>query len=450
MRVWICSLIASVIAVGCATASQETPLTNQGVAEVRVDAAQLLSAGITRVTVDGAGQSQDLTLNATTGTYDSTLFLPSGSQSLVASAFASGTLVAQSRPTSVDVQAGAVTRIVIRILDLSIQGPPVYGPIIDSLSFPTTTQAGAAATFAISVIAPASDPVTYAWSSDCADATFSAPDAATTSWTKAAQGTCTVTVVVTSNGFSASQSFGIVVFPAGSGSGAVAVNGVLVTAPAIFLSLSGAGCFVAPGGNASCPLTIASPSATSYQLSVASWGGSDPGTLDLSDNCGGRFGISSRDPSGRFGFWLPPVGGGLCILTAHAVSSDGLASTLTAAVLTHPGTPATAQPPQIGLAVFGTCFTTAPGAPVDCGSIPGGTQQSLFGSVGWADGFPGSLTINDDCVGPQPDPTSTSFFSALWTTPTAPGTCTITVRATDLEGVATDAVARYQVVAPPM
>jgi hypothetical protein len=450
MRAGICSVIASVIAVGCATAGHETTVTDrQGLAELQVDAAPLLAAGITRVTVDGAGRSQELALNFATGTYDGTIFLPSGSQSLVASAFASDTLVAQSRPTPVEVQPGAITRVVIRILDLSMQGPPVYGPIIDSLTFPTSTEAGASVSFAISVVAPAGDPVTYQWSSSCADSTFSAPTAGTTSWSKPTEGACTITVLATSNGFTTAQSFGIIVFPAGAGSGAVNVSGVLVTAPQMFLSLPEVGCFTEIGLNASCPGTIASPSTAQFQLSVFNWGNSPPGTLELSDSCGGRFGTSSRSPGDIVGFWLPPVGGGLCILTARAVNGDGLVSTVTAAVLTHAGTPATPQPPTIGIQISsnnGSCFAVAPGDPVTCPvPVQAGTQVSLFGSTGWADGHPGSLTINDDCAGPQPAPSNTSFFGAVWTVPTAPATCTVTVRATDLEGVATDAIMHYPV-----
>src|ERR1041384_5899579 len=101
MRAWIWSVIASVIIVGCATAG-DGPLTTgeQGLAELRVDAGPLLSVPITRVIVDAAGQSQDLAFNPATGTFDATLFLPSGGQSLVASAFSGDLLVGQSRPTS--------------------------------------------------------------------------------------------------------------------------------------------------------------------------------------------------------------------------------------------------------------------------------------------------------------------------------------------------------------
>lgn len=449
MRVWIYGLIVSASAVGCATAGEEPTTTDrQGIAELRVDAAPLLASGITRVTVDGAGQSSDLVQNPATGTFDGTVFLPAGTQRLVASAFSDDVLVAQSRPTQVAVQAGIVTRIEIRILDLTPQGPPLYGPIFDSLSFPTTTQAGASVTFSISVVAPAGDPVTYAWSSSCPDATFSAPGAATTSWSKAAQGACTITAVGTSNGIPVVQSFVIAVFPAGSGSGAVDVSGVLVTAPALGIFLPGAGCNVFAGGNASCPLMLASPATTSYEAEVFNWGSSTPGTLEVSDNCGGRFGTASRNPGDVSGSWLPPVGGGLCILTMRAVNGDGLASTLSAAILTRSGTPATAQPPQLFVSFDNGCAFQSSATPTDCGSLQAGGERLVFGNVFWADGLPGSVTIADDCAGAQPDAIG-AFFSATWSVPTTPGrACTTTVRATNLQGASTELAARYQLFGP--
>src|SRR5262249_37447330 len=156
-------------------------------------------------TLAAAGQSQDLVQNFTTGTFDGTLILPAGTQSLVASAFSGDTLVGQSQPVSVDVQPGVVTRVTVRILDLTTD-TPIYGPIVDSLSLPTTTEAGTHVTFAISVVAPLGDPVSYSWTSDCPDSAFSTPDAAATGWSKPTQGACNITVTATSNGFSVAQS----------------------------------------------------------------------------------------------------------------------------------------------------------------------------------------------------------------------------------------------------
>jgi hypothetical protein len=445
MRACLCNLIVAVLMVGCTTTNPELDTDHQGV-ELHVDTKPFLTGPITRVSVEAAGQTQDLVFNHATQTFDGTLFLPAGMQSLVARAFGGDMLVGQSQPTPVQVTPGTITRVLLRILDLTGTPGAVYGPIFDSLSFPPTTDAGTTVTFAISVVAPFGDPVTYAWSSDCMDSMFTTPSAATTGWSKAAQGTCTITVTATSNGFTVGQSFGIAVFPAGANIGAVAASATFIRSPFPFLSLSEIGCFVGPNDNGSCPTTIASPAVTSYDASV----GGTPGTLDVSDDCGGRFGVSSRSPGDVNGFWLPPVGGGLCLLTVHAVSGDGLSATLTAAVLTRAGTAPTARPPQPS-AVFDTgCSFGSSATPPDCGSVPPGIQRTVFGNVFWDNGHPGALTIRDDCAGPQPDPSTTTFFSATWQAPNTPGaTCTTTVRATDLEGVVTEVAARYHLGAPP-
>ena len=58
----------------------------------------------------------------------------------------------------------------LRILDTTDQ-TSMFGPIFDSLAFPTSVQAGEPGTFALSVVAPGGDQVLYAWSSDCAEST---------------------------------------------------------------------------------------------------------------------------------------------------------------------------------------------------------------------------------------------------------------------------------------
>jgi hypothetical protein len=446
--------------VSCATTGEPPTITDrQGLAEVHVNGAQLLATGITRVTLAAAGQTQDLTFNPATGTFDGSLILSSGPQTLVARAFSGDTLVGQSQPTSVDVQSGAVTRVMLRILDLTTN-TPVYGPIVDSLSFPTTTQATAQVTFAISVVAPTGDPVTYSWTSDCADATFSAPGAATTSWSKPTEGTCAITVTATSNGFTVAQSFGIVVFSLGSSSGGVSVNSVFVSAPAMALSFPDVNCSSFPGSNASCTTTIASPSTTGYGVGVSNWGSfSTAGTLELSDNCGGRFGTSFRQVGFVSGNWLPPVGSGLCIFTARAVNGDGVASTLSAAILVHAGSaPAPTQPPSIFGHFFynSTAFSLGDASsPTNAGQIPVGASVFVDGFVDFRDGLPGTLAITDDCAGAQPDPLVQNSFpkffeSAPWSVPDLPGrTCTVTIQVTNLQGVTGNTVAGQYVITSP-
>jgi hypothetical protein len=452
LRLCTSALLLSLLATGCTLdgdPADDVGTIDQGLAELRIDARSLLDAGVTLVTLEAGGQTEDLVLNPATGTYDGTMLLPSGPQSLVARAFAGTTLVGASNPTAVNVQPNQVTRIVMRVLDLTGSAPPLYGPILDSLVHPATAQVAASVSFTAAVLAPAGDPVTYAWSSTCADSTFSAPAAAATSWSKPTQGSCTVTMLATSNGFSISQSFGIAVFPAGSASGAVDASAEFIAAPSLSFSLPGAGCFLYPGGNASCTATIASPNTTSYDVSVMGWGGSTPGTLTVTDNCGGQIGTTNSYPEYRTGHWLPPVGAGVCILTATAVNGDGISSTMSAAILVRAGTPATAQPPTINAQIhpsFG-CYLSSSSpspAPLDCGDVSPGTQLYLYGNMNWANGTPGSLTLLDTCNGGLIQPNDAYNINSPWTVPNVTGqTCTLTIRATNLQGVTSEASALF-------
>ncbi len=286
----------------------------------------------------------------------------------------------------------------------------------------------------------------------CQAATFSTPQAATTGWSKAAQGACTISVVASSNGFNVSQRFAIVVFPAGSGSGAVTVNGELVTTPSISLFMQE--CFFASNflNNSSCSVPLASPTTAFYQLNVSFWGASStPGTFALSDTCGGRFGTSAHGVNGVIGFWLPPVDGGICMVTARAVNGDGLAATLTVAILVRPGAPATAQPPQVFGGLENICLFSPSATPSACSPVQGGTQQGVSGNVSWGDGNPGSVTITDSCAGAQPAPADSSSFFAGWTVPNQPGqSCLTTIRATSLQGSSTEIAGQYLISAPMM
>lgn len=455
MRACLHPLCIVMLTLGC-NGQNSLATDRQGVAELRIDASPLFAANITHVTVEAAGQTVDLVSNPATGTFDGTLLVPAGPQSFVARAFSGQTLVGQSASTPVDVQAGVVTRVMIRILDITSDAPPVFGPILDALTYPTTVTAGAQASLAISVVAPAGDPVTYAWSSDCPDATFATPTAAATTWTKPSAGSCTIHVVATSHGFSVSQSFVIVVFPAGTSEGAVTVSGVFVTKPLIQLRLLELGCSVAAppfgNGNASCPSTIASPSSATYVFNVISWGVSTPGTLDLSADCGGLFGTTDRNADILAGPWVPPVAGGPCIFTARATNGDGLTATLQTAVLTRAGSALPdAQPPSLGVAIGNDRFSCSPGgmAPAQCGTFSPGTQFRSFGFAFWQDGLAGDVTVTDSCAGPQTVTWSGEFISSAWTVPNLPGTtCTTTVVATNLEGDSTQREMQYVIGSP--
>lgn len=451
MRAFLSVLFLPALLLGCAATTGDHPdgdRPGQALAELRIEAGLDLGT-IQRVTVEGGGTSQDVQFEPTTGTFEGTLILPTGLQTLVARAFdASDFLVGQSQPVVVDVEAFAVTRVELRILDLTTPPPQSFGPIFDSLTFPTSIVVGASARFELSVILPGATPVFYGWTSSCADSTFETADAAVTAWTPASPGSCTITVAASTSASVLSRSFSIVVFPAGTSSGAVDATGVFITAPRIGLVLGELGCQVFPDGNGSCDHDIASPSTTTYDATVFSWGGSSPRSIELSDDCGGRVGVTNRAPDEVRGTWLPPVGGGLCMLTVRAVSNDAVVGTVTAAVLVRPGSPATASVPRVFAAFDTGCPFNDASAPSDCGVFGPNANHFVVGSVSQTDGHPGALTIDDSCFGPLPT-VNYFFFNDGWPIAEMPGaTCTTTVTATTLEGPTVSVAGRYRIATP--
>lgn len=337
MRVCVFIFSMCMFAAGC-VASATQPDERRGMAEIRIEPGTLQAASITLMTVEVDGVSQELTFNPSTGTFSASLFLPVGPHALVGRAFSDDTLIGQSQTVPVQITTASVTRVELRILDLTGGGPRLYGPLFDSLTFPTSVQAQQSASFTISVFAPGGDPVIYAWTSDCADSVFSTTSAATTTWSKPTAGSCTIHVTATSGGFSLSRAFSIVVFPPGSGDGAADVTGKFVAAPRMNLFFFDLGCSVSPGDNESCSATISAPTVTLFRAFVFDWGGSTPGPFEVSDSCGGVFGDNVTQPDTIFRFWQPPLAGGLCIITVRATSTDGVAGVLTTALVTLPGT----------------------------------------------------------------------------------------------------------------
>lgn len=424
-----------------------------GVAELRIDAGPLLAAQVSRVSVSAnGGDAQQLTLNGETGTFDGSLILAAGPNTLVARAFASSpfgldTLVGESRPVAVQIQTGLVTRAMINILALDAEPDPTFGPIFDSLTFPPTGEAGLPVTFTISALVPGGT-ASYAWSSDCDDATFSAPNAATTGFAKAEQGSCRVTATASANGFSLSRSFSIAVFPAGTTAGAAEVSATFVTQPRVSIRLAELNCEWNGFGDASCAASIASPTFTQYELNVFNWGASAPGPVSVSDDCGGRFGLISRGSDSIFGHWLPPAGGGLCVITARAVNADGLERIASIALLTRPGALPAGPKPSAGFQLdqpfgFG-CSVEDIFSPRFC-TLRTGQLVNMMGGVNWHGSHPESVTFTDTCANIDARSENTfNPFQLRWTTPNDLGReCTAVIRATNLEGQVSEAVMHY-------
>jgi len=207
---------------------------------------------------------------------------------------------------------------------------------------------------------------------------------------------------------------------------------------------------MAPGFNLTCPRTIASPDVTGYQVIVFDWGTSPAGTIELSDNCGGTFGTSLRLVGSRSGVWLPPVGGGICLVTARATNGDGLFTEFSLAVVVAPGTPLQGPPPSIFMTLNSAsldsqCLLSDSTSPRDCGLVSPGATMSLSGNITWGT-FPGSFTFFDDCSGLPQLP----FFIEQWVVPDEGGRiCTTTVSATNVSGETSEVAAHYEIRTSP-
>lgn len=335
------------LAAGCTGAAQDG-IEDMGSARVQIVVPQALPFEVDRVTVQATGNGEvDLAYDGQGG-FSGSLLLPVGPTELIGRAYAADAQVGQSAPVPVEVQAGLVASAFIQILDTTGGGDLDHGPIVLALTHPLSAVANQPVTLSLSAVDPDGEPLQFIWTDDCEDSTFVDAGANTTEWHKSAEGTCTVTVVVSSGQLSASRSFQIVVFAEGTNSGAVSVDGRFIAAPPVHLTLQygNAPCFVDTpfGVDASCPAPISTLNPAHLQVFVE-WAGAQPGAIEISDNCGGDFRLLFNDPFFLEGEWVAPAEPGVCFLTARAISAEGVRSELTAAVAVEVGAPPPPPPP---------------------------------------------------------------------------------------------------------
>jgi hypothetical protein len=178
--------------------------------------AQTAGAQITKisVTVTPAGTTRDLTRDAG-GTFSGKVSVPPGLQTVTATAWAGGT-AAGSGSGSVTVIKGAT--VLLSILALDITGPapaPDHSPVITSLSASASTvEVGDQVSLAAVALDADGDGLTVLWTAAPAGCgAFAAPNAASTSWTAAAVGTCVVAVRASARLLSDTRSVSILVTP---------------------------------------------------------------------------------------------------------------------------------------------------------------------------------------------------------------------------------------------
>lgn len=448
------AVVLTAMLAGCGGSDAESTDAT-GTARIHLITPQAFDFQLTRVSVEtNTGFAVDLTRDQQTGDFGGSLALPAGVHEITARAFVEAEQVGASNPVAAEIQAGAITQVMIQILDTTGGDQPDFGPILESLTHPTSTTAGVEVIFAASVIDPDGSPVSITWDDDCSDSSFTSPQEGMTGWSKATPGTCRVTLSATSGGLSLATSFNIAVFEAGANQGAADIVSEFISAPTIslFLFLPDGFCAVDRfAGNASCASAIASPDAASVQASV-SWENATPGNFTVFDDCGGVFGVSAGQ-SFVDGTWLPPVQGAICRVTARAISQEGIVSEMTAAVLVRAGAPR--QPvgaPRVRVNAFlpaSFCEGDSDAGEALCGTMRPGSVLNFDGNIFWADTLPGRREVSDSCGGVFSNlfhDLRGGFHAGTWQAPATPAPgCAITISAVSLEGVTRSAVLRINV-----
>jgi hypothetical protein len=309
-----------------------------GIARLSVQAVPTSAGEITRVTVTSQdGHEAELARDASDN-FVGSLLLPAGSNQIVGDAFVGDELVGSSAPVSVEIQAGVVTQATLRILDVTAAQDVAHSPFVLSVSYPLTAVVNQPAPLAITAADPDGDPLSVAWSSDCADGTFSAPTAFATDFTKPSAGACHVSVSVSDGELSASETFSIAVFEESQAQGAVNVNGQFIVRPTLSMHLqwADAQCSVNMSAtNGSCQQAMTTPNLARVHV-YPDWGNSSPGTVEVTDNCGGVSSNTIHDPYYFVFQWRPPAVQAACLITALATNGDGVSSRLSAAVVVRP------------------------------------------------------------------------------------------------------------------
>lgn len=335
----IVTVLLMVVA-GCG-AEASTSRLNPGAGLGTLNASVRLTArsggpSITRVQVEvePAGLFQALTYDTASGDYLGSIVVPTGPQTVTATAYSQTTLVGTGT-TTVNVSSRGPTSIVIKILDNST--PPAaqdHGPVITAVSA-SNTSPGVNEVINVSVTAidPDGDAVAYEWTQDCAGS-FSSTVEPTPTWSDASAQSCVLTVKVSANGLSDVARLTINVVTVSSNA---TVSADFIAVPYVGqITLSGAGlyCSVARDAtDASCRPAIPPSSALTATVSFDAMPTDSGGDVNLTDDCGGASTTTALDlPNGTATFsWTAPGATASCLITATA-TRDTLSDSETVAV----------------------------------------------------------------------------------------------------------------------
>lgn len=325
------ALAAAIVVAACAG---EKP--SGGDVQVRVDAATY-QYQITRISLDvqPAGVQQDLAYDQYSGVFTGRLVLPAGVQTVTATAWSYDQVVGVGSAV-VEIVGGATAWVALTIYDTTGPPPlPDHAPIITSFVVSMLTPGvGEPVALSAAALDPDGTPVTYEWSQSCATGSFSDRASPVTTWTGAATGACTLTLVASSNGLSDVASAAVYVVD--QDTGYLEIGGSFVPSPvvqaatvqsydryrSIYRYESNVDAGVFPAGE---PITIS----VSFDLGTYQTGAVQP---SLTDACGGAAVLQYASFGYATFFWTPPAGAATCVLRAgveHAGLRDEIPFVLT-------------------------------------------------------------------------------------------------------------------------
>jgi hypothetical protein len=325
-------LVAALLAACAPAETSEGRLTGvdeAGEAVVSVAAESLTAAGVKTIHVKATPSNveRDLVYDAWTSRFKGTLVFPpevSGPQLL--QAVASGDAGALGwGEVGVHITPGRRASAVLRIFSRDfLAGARDFPPLIQSLAASSLEpQPGEPVQLVAVAVDIDGDDIAYQWSDDCAGS-FASPRAASTAWSKATAGACTLTLAAYAHFGSTSEALAVTVLSrAGRAEGSATVEGTYVSRPLItdlaFSSASGESMYVIR--SAPEPLRIIRASEVlRVRIGTPAGVGQD---LQLESSCGTMASLGTRvDYS-----WTAPEagivdGGIVCKLTARAKRVD--------------------------------------------------------------------------------------------------------------------------------